>query len=70
VVTRGAVLLGEVEAITEEAKSRFIEILAELPGDGTVDWSAVRTDLRRAINKLLQQKTGRRPIVVPVLMEI
>lgn len=70
VVTRGAVLLGEVEAITEEAKVRVTELLAELPSDGTVDWSAVRTDLRRAINKLLQRQTGRRPMVVPVLMEI
>jgi ribonuclease J len=70
VITRGAVLRDEAEEVTEEAKQRVQELLAELPSDGTVDWGAVRTDLRRAINKLLQQKTGRRPMVVPVIMEI
>jgi ribonuclease J len=70
VVTRGAVLEGEVDSITEEAKQRVTEMLSELPSDGTVDWATVRTDLRRTLNKLLQQKTGRRPMVVPVIMEI
>ena len=36
----------------------------------TPDALTVRTDLRRTLNKLLQQRTGRRPMVVPVIMEI
>jgi ribonuclease J len=70
VVTRGAVLLGELEGITEQARERVVEMLSELPSDGTADWGTVRTDLRRTLNKLLQERTGRRPMVVPVIMEI
>lgn len=70
VVSRGAVLEAEADTVIEEAKQRVVEQLAELPNDGTVDWATVRTDLRRSLNKLLQQKTGRRPMVVPVIMEI
>src|SRR5438094_838546 len=35
-----------------------------------VDCAAVRTDLRRTLNKFLQQKTGRRPMILPIIMEV
>ncbi|MBI3910584.1 MAG: ribonuclease J [Armatimonadetes bacterium] len=70
VVARGAILTPELDKVTEEARRRTQEIIEALPEDGTVDWATVRTDVRRAINKLLQQTTGRRPMVVPILMEI
>lgn len=70
VVARGAILTSELDQVTEEARQRTIQILESLPEDGTVDWASVRTDIRRAINKLLQQTTGRRPMVVPIVMDI
>lgn len=70
ILSRGAVLLNELDEITEDAQQQVTDLLAELPSDGTVDWAAVRQDLRRVLNKLLRQKTGRRPMVVPILMEI
>ena len=48
----------------------MLEYLEGLPEDGGRDWSAIRTDVRRLVNKLLQQRTGRRPMVVPVIMQI
>lgn len=69
-ISRGAILTTEEEAVYEEAKLRVIRFLEDLPEGGGRDWNAIRQDIRRTINKLLQQKTGRRPMVVPVLMEI
>jgi mRNA degradation ribonuclease J1/J2 len=31
---------------------------------------AIRQDIRRTVSKLFQQKTGRRVMVVPVIMQI
>jgi ribonuclease J len=70
VISRGSVLTGEAEQLYEETKTKITELVDALPKDGTVEWSAVRTDLRRALNKFLQQKTGRRPMILPVIMEV
>jgi ribonuclease J len=70
VISRGSILTGEAEHVYDEAKTKITEFIDALPKDGTVDWSTVRTDLRRTLNKFLQQKTGRRPMVLPVIMEV
>jgi ribonuclease J len=69
-ISRGAILTTEEEHVYDEAKERVIQFLEDLPEEGGRDWAAIRQDIRRTVNKLLQQKTGRRPMVVPVIMEI
>jgi ribonuclease J len=69
-ISRGAILSTEEEQVYDEAKQRVIQFLEELPEESGRDWSAIRQDIRRIVNKLLQQRTGRRPMVVPVIMEI
>jgi ribonuclease J len=70
VISRGAILTSEAEQVHEETKTKIAEFIEGLPKDGTVDWATVRTDLRRTLNKFLQQKTGRRPMILPVIMEV
>lgn len=70
VISRGSILTGEVEQVHEQTKTKIAEFIENLPKDGTVDWATVRTDLRRTLNKFLQQKTGRRPMILPVIMEV
>lgn len=69
-ISRGAILTTEEEHVYEEAKGRVIQFLEDLPEESGRDWSAIRQDIRRIVNKLLQQKTGRRPMVVPVIMQL
>jgi len=69
-ISRGAILPTEEEHVYDEAKERVLKFLEEIPEDGGRDWPAIRQDIRRTVNKLLQQKTGRRPMVVPVIMQI
>jgi ribonuclease J len=69
-ISRGAILTTEEEHVYDEAKQRVLQFLEGLPEDGGRDWAVIRQDIRRTVNKLLQQKTGRRPMVVPVIMQI
>jgi ribonuclease J len=69
-ISRGAILTTEEEHVYDEAKGRVIQFLEDLPEDSGRDWAAIRQDVRRTVNKLLQSKTGRRPMVVPVIMEV
>jgi ribonuclease J len=70
VISRGSILTSEAEHVPEETKTKITEFIEGLPKDGSVDWATVRTDLRRTLNKFLQQKTGRRPMILPVIMEV
>jgi ribonuclease J len=70
VISRGSILTSEAEHVNEETKTKITEFIEGLPKDGSVDWATVRTDLRRTLNKFLQQKTGRRPMILPVIMEV
>jgi ribonuclease J len=69
-ISRGAILTTEEEHVYEEARGRVLQFLEDLPEDSGRDWAAIRQDIRRTVNKFLQQQTGRRPMVVPVIMEI
>jgi len=70
VISRGAILTSEVEVITETARQRVIDILEARTEDTPADWATIRTDIRRSLNKVLQKETGRRPMILPIIMEI
>jgi ribonuclease J len=69
-ISRGAILTSEEEHVYDEARDKVRDFLEGLPEETGRDWAAIRQDIRRIVNKLLQAKTGRRPMVVPVIMEI
>lgn len=69
-ISRGAILTSEEEHVYDEARDKVRAFLEALPEEAGRDWTAIRQDIRRIVNKLLQAKTGRRPMVVPVIMEI
>ncbi len=69
-ISRGAVLTTEQEVVYDRAKERVLQFLESLPEEGGRDWGAIRQDVRRTVNKLFQQLTGRRPMVVPVILEV
>jgi ribonuclease J len=68
-ISRGFVYEQEAELL-EEAKEKVLEVLSDIPRDGTLEWSAVKLDVRRALNKFVSGRTGRRPMVMPVIQEI
>ena len=69
-ISRGAILTTEEEHVYDEARERVLKFLEEIPEDGGRDWPAIRQDIRRTVNKLLQQKTNHQPKDKPVIMQI
>ena len=70
VISRGFVYMEEAEELVEEAKKVALETIEGLTMDAATEWSTVKSDLRSALAKLLYSRTRRRPMVVPVIMEI
>jgi len=69
VVSRGFVYVRESESLMEEARQRVREVVNGL-GHGRPDWGTIKTAVRDALGKLLFERTRRRPMVLPIVMEV
>ena len=71
IISRGFVYLRESKELLRETRRRVIEIVNRAAGSGgAVNWSYVKNELRNKIGEFLFSKTKRRPIVLPVVIEV
>ncbi len=69
ITSRGFVFMDESELLIEEIKQKATEMLGELE-EVEPDIPAISTNLRNAISKMLYKKTSRRPLIMPVILEV
>jgi ribonuclease J len=69
-VSRGVFYLPESEKTLEELKARLRDILDNTSADGIRDIGTVKEHIRQGVSKAIFDKTRRKPIVVPVVMEV
>ena len=71
IISRGFVYLRESKELLQETRKRAIGIIDATAGSGgAVNWSYVKDELRNKIGDFLFSKTKRRPMVIPVVIEI
>lgn len=70
IISRGFVYIKESEELLEEARENAARVLKELMEKKIADWPTIKTSVKESIGKLLWEKTGRRPMILPVIMEI
>jgi ribonuclease J len=56
--------------ITEDARIVVLKTLDELSGEQKTDYGMVKEKVRVDLKRLIQKTTGRRPLIMPVIMEI
>ena len=56
--------------ITEEARQAVMRTLDGLSGEQKTDYGMVKEKVRVELKRLIQKSTGRRPLIMPVIMEI
>ncbi len=69
ITSRGFVFMDESELLIEEIKQKVNEVLGDLE-EVEPDIPAISTNLRNAISKMLYKKTSRRPLIMPVILEV
>lgn len=69
-VSRGFVYVRESEALLDEARHRVKTALANLEGQGLSEWSAIKSAVRDTLGRFLWEKTKRRPMILPIIMEV
>ena len=68
--SRGFVFMDESEYLIEEVKQKILERLENLADTADNDYSSVAQDLRAQVGKLLFKRTQRKPMILPVIMEV
>ena len=69
IITRGWVYAPEAEDLLDEACDRVAEAVEKALAAGVRDVESLERDVRRAAGKFVNERTKRRPMIVPVVME-
>ncbi|MBU4466862.1 ribonuclease J [Patescibacteria group bacterium] len=71
IISRGFVYLRESKDLLRATRRRVIDIIDRTAGSGgAVNWIYVKEEIRNKIGDFLYQQTERRPMVLPVVIEV
>jgi len=70
IVSRGFVYVRESEQLMEEAREKVKCALVKCTGNGVSEWATIKSQVRDALGKFLFEKTRRRPMILPIIMEV
>jgi ribonuclease J len=71
IISRGFVYLRESKDLLAQTRRKVIEIVDKSAGHGgAVNWTYVKDEMRNKIGDFLHTKTSRRPMILPVVIEV
>lgn len=70
IVSRGFVYVREAEELIEESKDIVKQVVEKCFDKKICDWSTIKSQVREALGKYLYERTGRRPMIMPIIMEL
>ncbi|MCY0900931.1 MAG: ribonuclease J [Firmicutes bacterium] len=70
IISRGFVYVRESEDLLDEANRVVSSTLQRLVTENVSDWSGLKTGVRDALSRFLYEQTRRRPMVLPIIMEV
>ncbi|MEQ8173676.1 MAG: ribonuclease J [Syntrophomonadaceae bacterium] len=70
IVTRGFVYVRESEKLIDEAKEKVKDALDNCTKRGVTEWAVIKAHVRDRLSKYLYDMTGRRPMIMPIIMEV
>ena len=70
VVTRGFVYVRESEHILNDIKDISSKTMEKCIDNKIYQWSQIKSEIRNEVNYLIYHKTKRRPMIVPIIVEI
>ncbi|AVQ47006.1 ribonuclease J [Clostridium sporogenes] len=70
VITRGFIYVKESEDLINEVKEIVKKELENCLENKIIEWYVLKSNIKKSVEKYLYEKTKRRPIVLPIIMEI
>jgi ribonuclease J len=69
-ISRGFVHMDEARDLLDDAADAVVDGLEELERDAATDWGAIKKACRRSLGEFVWRNTKRRPMILPVVMEV
>ncbi|MDQ6797131.1 MAG: ribonuclease J, partial [Actinomycetota bacterium] len=69
IITHGWVYAPEAEALLDEARQQVITVLEQAADDHQVDLETLKRRVRKSLARFVNERTKRRPMIVPVVVE-
>ncbi|MFZ3171275.1 MAG: ribonuclease J [Carboxydocellales bacterium] len=69
-VSRGFVYVRESEALMDDAKEKVKSALEKCEHRRISDWGTIKSNIRDVLGRYLYEKTRRRPMILPIIMEV
>lgn len=70
IISRGFVYVRESEELFEEANRIVTQTLTKCIEENIQDWSTLKNNVRDALGRYLYDVTRRRPMILPIIMEV
>lgn len=70
VISRGFIYVRENEELMHEARKIIDQAVYSTYSGGYADWSAVKMRIKDDLSKFLYERTKRRPMILPIIMEL
>ena len=70
IVSRGFVYVRESDQLMDEARAVVDEAVEGCLGRGITDWGKLKSSIKDSLGEYVWKKTKRRPMILPIIMEI
>ncbi|MEH7419419.1 ribonuclease J [Neobacillus drentensis] len=70
IISRGFVYVRESEKLMDDSTKLVRDIVERNTAKSTFEWSTLKQEIRDELNRSLFEKTKRRPMILPIIMEI
>ncbi len=70
IVSRGSVYVRESEELLEEAREKLRLILKQCELKQITEWAGIKSNVKEVVGKFLYERTRRRPMILPIIMEV
>lgn len=70
IISRGFVYVRESEKLMDESTKLVQDIVQKNISKESFEWSSAKQDIRDVLNRYLFEKTKRRPMILPIIMEV
>lgn len=70
IVSRGFVYVRESEELMNGLRNRVQQAIDRCEDEKVTDWTSIKTNVRDALGRYVFEKTRRRPMILPIIMEI
>lgn len=70
IITRGFIYAKESEALIDEVKGIVKKEINRCLDNRIIEWHVLKSSMKKSVERYLYEKTKRRPIILPIIMEI